>query len=120
MSGGFNNPLVGGGGALVYPSIHSPNFSEVAETGWSIDKNGNAFFFSITIQGGTFVLFGSGTGLFMYSGTPAFGNLILSIAPDSGMDQFGNPYPQGMGLGTINNDIIQLRPDLNAMILYGS
>lgn len=26
MSGGFNNPIIGGGGALVYPSIHSPDF----------------------------------------------------------------------------------------------
>jgi hypothetical protein len=51
VSGGFSNPIIGGGGALVYPSIHSPNFNLPAKTGWSIDKDGNAFFFTITAAG---------------------------------------------------------------------
>ena len=40
---GFSNPLVGGGGALVYPSIHSPNYV-LGVSGWSINKNGTAQF----------------------------------------------------------------------------
>ena len=31
-------------------------------------------------------------GLFFYSGTPALGNLVLSIAPVAGVDEFGNVY----------------------------
>lgn len=35
-------------------------------------------------------------GSFLYSGTPALGNLFLSNAPTSGTDGFGNAYKQGM------------------------
>lgn len=31
-------------------------------------------------------------GIFVYNGTPAFGNLKVSIAGQSGVDDFGNPY----------------------------
>lgn len=51
MSEGFANPIIGGGGGLVYPSIHSPDFVE-GTTGWSIDKNGNAEFNSLQLLGG--------------------------------------------------------------------
>lgn len=53
---GFSNPLVGGGGALVYPSIHSPNFN-INDPGaspvpsWAILKNGEAYLTSIIING---------------------------------------------------------------------
>lgn len=36
---------------------------------------------------------GGFTGLFVYSGAPAAGNLILSIAAAAGTDPFGNPFP---------------------------
>ena len=48
---GFNNPIIGGGGSLVYPAIHSPNFVQTPLQGWSIDKNGNAYFGSLTLSG---------------------------------------------------------------------
>ena len=40
---GFSNPIIGGGGTLVYPAIKSPNFV-AGVSGWSIDKDGNAYF----------------------------------------------------------------------------
>lgn len=49
---GFANPIIGGGGALVYPSIHSPGFTAAPLTGWSIDKDGNASFATITLGSG--------------------------------------------------------------------
>ena len=36
------------------------------------------------------------TGMFVYSGAPGSGNLIASIAPTSGTDQFGNAYQAGV------------------------
>lgn len=98
MSGGFNNPIVGGGGALVYPSIHSPDYVP-GVSGWSINKDGSAEFDDLTIRGtfeGTdFEI--SSAGIFIYSGTPAAGNLIASIASAAGSDRFGNAYVQGIG-----------------------
>lgn len=103
MSGGFNNPIIGGGGNLVYPSIQSPNFSLAGQTGWAILKNGNAFFFNITAEGtitattflGTDFVINS-AGEFFYSGAPASGNLGIAIAIPGGSDSFGNAYPEGV------------------------
>jgi hypothetical protein len=97
MSGGFNNPIVGGDGGLVYPSIHSPNFSAGPPiTGWSIDKNGNAYF-SGTVGGLSYEI--TSAGAFFYTGTPANGNLFLSIAATAGIDQYSNPYGSGLNVG---------------------
>lgn len=61
MAGGFNNPLVGDGGGLVYPSIHSPNFVH-GVSGWTINKDGSAEFRSITVAPGTSItIFVQGT-----------------------------------------------------------
>ena len=49
---GFSNPIIGGGGSLVYPAIKSPNFVQSPLRGWSIDKDGNAYFQTVTIGGG--------------------------------------------------------------------
>lgn len=48
--GGFGNPIIGGGGSLVYPSIHSPNF-QTGVMGWTINKDGSAEFSSAIIRG---------------------------------------------------------------------
>lgn len=97
----FSNPITGGQGALVRPAIKSPNYVPNV-SGWSINKDGSAEFNDIVIRGGTVV---SGTALY-YNGTPAFGNLIFSIAATAGTDSFGNAYQAGMtsysALGTIN------------------
>ena len=90
---GFSNPIIGGGGALVYPAIHSPNFVTTV-SGWTINKDGTAEFNSVTIRGGVLV---SGTSLY-YSGTPAAGNLIASISTAAGTDPFGNPYQPTMAV----------------------
>lgn len=37
----------------------------------------------------------NGSGIFVYSGTPAHGNLIYSIAAAGGTDPYGNAYPPG-------------------------
>jgi hypothetical protein len=91
------DPIVGGT-VLRIPAIQSPNFSLAGQTGWAIFQNGNAYFFNITAQGtitasafeGTdFVIYNSGE--FFYSGTPAAGNLVFSLAPPGvTQDQFGN------------------------------
>ncbi len=94
MSDGFSSPVVGGGGALIRPSAHSPGYVH-GTTGWSINKDGSAEFNNIVIRGGTVV---SGTALY-YSGTPALGNLVLSISPAAGIDPYGNAYPAGIAAG---------------------
>jgi hypothetical protein len=97
MSEGFNNPLVGGGGSLVYPSIHSPNFV-TGIAGWSINKDGSAEFNNVVIRNGQVV---SGTALY-YNGAPALGTLIASLSATGGTDVFGNVYPAGFNFGTWN------------------
>jgi hypothetical protein len=65
---GFNNPIIGGGGALVYPSIHSPGYVE-GESGWTVDQNGSAEFNNLSIRGtfnGLDYVINS-AGLFFYS-----------------------------------------------------
>lgn len=106
MSSGFSNPIIGGGGDLVYPAIMSPNFSLAGQTGWAILKNGNAYFFNIVAQGtitatsfiGTDFLINS-AGAFFYTGAPANGNLFCSIASAPGTDAFGNAYGSGVNVG---------------------
>lgn len=101
---GFSNPLVGGDGTLVYPQIQSPDFSIPAKTGWSIMKNGDAYFFNITAEGTitttTLIAQGATGGMFVYAGTPAAGNLIASAAGQAGTDAQGNDYVAGIGAYT--------------------
>jgi hypothetical protein len=47
----------------------------------------------ITFTGTNWIL--NSQGIFFYSGTPALGNLITSVAEAAGTDSFGNVYPQG-------------------------
>lgn len=42
------------------------------------------------------IIFGNTGGLFVYSGTPAFGNLITTITATSGTDPYGNAYLGGI------------------------
>lgn len=94
--GGFSNPIVGGT-ALRIPAIQSPGFV-AGSAGWIIRIDGSAEFNNLTIRGtfnGTDFILNS-SGLFVYSGTPANGNLIGSIAPASGTDGFSNAYLQGI------------------------
>jgi hypothetical protein len=97
MSTPFSNPITAGG-ILVQPDVQSPNFSIAGQTGWAILQNGLAYFYDIILSGGTitgpdYII--NTSGIFMYSGTPANGNLIVSIAPAAGTDAFGNVYVKG-------------------------
>lgn len=93
---GFDNPIVGGT-ALRIPAIQSPNF-QAGSAGWIIRIDGSAEFNNLTVRGtfnGTnFIL--NASGFFIYSGTPASGNLIASIASAAGTDSFGNTYLEGI------------------------
>ena len=99
MTDGFSNPIIGGGGALVYPSIHSPNFNVAnppasPTPSWGILKNGLAYFFGLVLAGGTitgpdYII--NSVGFFFYSGTPGPGNLVgSSVSNAGGVDAFGN------------------------------
>jgi hypothetical protein len=98
MTTPFTNSLTGQQGSLVRAQIKSPNFNLAQLIGWAILKNGNAYFNNVTVNGefaGTnFIL--NNSGLFLYSGTPAFGNLLVSAAPAPGTDTVGNTYPEGL------------------------
>lgn len=67
MSGGFSNPIISGGGGLVYPSIHSPDYA-AGSAGWTINKDGSAEFNNVDVRGsftGTDYLIDS-DGIFFY------------------------------------------------------
>ena len=107
---GFQNPIVGGI-ALRKPAIRSPDYV-TGVSGWTINIDGSAEFnngvfrgtvTASTFQGTDFII--NQQGIFLYSGTPATGNLIISIASVAGTDSFGNVYPKGInvsGGGLIN------------------
>lgn len=81
---GFSNPIVGGGGALVYPAIHSPNFVHGA-TGWSLNKDGSAEFHSVSLP------------------TGAGGNVItLAAGAPSGPGITAGDLWFNLGLGTVS------------------
>lgn len=115
------NPVVGST-VLRIPAIQSPNFSMSAGTGWAIFQDGTAYFFDITASGSvtstTLVIDSSGGGIFFYSGIPAFGNLVGSWAEQAGSDAYGNSYTQGIAIGVLSNTEIQIRPDLDAVLVY--
>jgi len=103
---GFSNSVIGGQGALVRQQIMSPNFnlanpSASPTPSWAVLKNGLAYFFGLVLSGGTitgpdYII--NSSGIFIYSGAPANGNLIGSWAGVAGTDAFGNAYPQGFNV----------------------
>lgn len=95
---GFIDPIVGGI-SLRIPAIRSPNYVP-GVSGWTINIDGSAEFNNLTIRGeffGTdFII--ENKGIFFYSGPPANGNLVLSIAATAGTDDFGNTFPSGFNI----------------------
>jgi hypothetical protein len=94
-------------GALAIPSVRSPNFAS-GISGWSINQDGSAEFNNLTLRGNQvfpngFISNGDGTltdkpGFFLYSGTPAVGNLVYSCTASqtgAGHDKFSNAYLDG-------------------------
>lgn len=88
----FDQPLTAGT-VLVRSDIRSQNFV-AGSAGWRVEANGNAEFNSVIIRGGTVI---SGLALY-YNGTPALGNLVMSISATAGTDSFGNAYVAGVGV----------------------
>lgn len=53
----------------------------------------------------------TGEGMFIYSGVPAAGNLVVAITNQAGTDDYGNAYQQGVSvLDEANNAFIALGP----------
>lgn len=52
------------------------------------------------------ILIGNNGAILFYNGNPGPGNLVISLAPEAGVDRFGNAYPEGLhitnGTSTIN------------------
>jgi len=102
---GWGNEVFGAG-VLRYPQIMSPNFnlanpSASPANSWALLQNGLAYIFGLVLSGGTitgpdYII--NTSGIFIYSGTPALGNLIGSWAGSAGTDAFGNVYPQGFNV----------------------
>ena len=89
------NPVVGGN-VLRRQAIESPNYTP-GVSGWVIKQDGSAEFNNLTIRGtfnGTDFVINS-AGFFLYSNTPAAGNLVNSVTNFPGTDQFGNHYLTG-------------------------
>lgn len=111
---GFQNPIVGGT-ALRIPAIQSPNF-QAGSLGWIIRIDGSAEFNNVVIRGGVIV---SGTSLY-YNGTPAAGNLFMSISAAAGTDSFGNAYVKGVGLYGASGQLIAKDTAGNTTTLSGN
>lgn len=87
----FQDELAGGV-VLVRPALQSPNYS-AGSAGWAVKVDGSAEFNNVTIRGATV----AGGNALYYNGTPAAGNLIVSISGAAGSDTFGNAYVKGIG-----------------------
>lgn len=108
MTEGFSNSVIGGEGTLVRPQIASPNFNIANPAAsptpsWAVLKNGLAYIFGLVLSGGTitgpdYII--NPSGAFFYTGTPALGNLAISIVPGtvSVTDPEGNTAPPGITL----------------------
>lgn len=101
----FNNVTVRG-------TLQSSNFV-AGSAGWQLLNSGHAEFNDVTIRGATQV---GGKSLY-YTGTPALGNLLLSIAGTAGTDSFGNAYVQGLGVYSSDG---QLQADGSNLSVTGS
>lgn len=122
----FAHDVAGGQGNLIAAQLKSPNFDLATQTGWAVLRNGDAYFFNITAAGSvtanTVIVKGSGDGVFIYDGAPALHTLVVSLASASGTDAYGNSYT-GPGIsvsapGAGGKNIIQIRPDQSAILVY--
>lgn len=108
MSIEFENPLTAGT-VLVREQIQSQNY-DPGNDGWVIKANGDAEFNNLTIRG---TFYGSEfvmdeNGMFFYDGTPASGNLIMSIAAEQGTDPYGNDYRRGVMVYNASGSSLQM------------
>jgi hypothetical protein len=101
------------GVVLVRPALQSPDYTP-GVSGWAIKIDGSAEFNNVVIRGGTVV---SGLALY-YDGTPAAGNLIMSIAAEAGTDEFGNDYVSGMTVYDSSGSSIQVDAGSGTSAIY--
>lgn len=109
-------------------AIQSPDYVP-GVAGWIIRQDGSVEFnngvFRGTLTAATFIgtdFIINQAGAFFYAGPPASGNLILALVNAAGTDAFGNAY-SGPGIsvsapGAGGKNEIQVRPDLNAILIY--
>jgi hypothetical protein len=126
---GWDQDIAGGVGKLIVPVLQSPNFSLADQTGWAILKNGDAYFFNVTAEGSVtatvVIAEGPGSGTFVYDGPAALNTLVVSVASQAGVDEWGNAYSgPGISISAPGPDggknEIQIRPDKNAVLIYAS
>jgi hypothetical protein len=112
MSEGFQHAIAGGQGKLIVSQLQSPNFQLSPLTGWAVLKNGEAYFADVIVsgsfEGNDFLV--TTVGMFFYAGTPALGNLILSVVPGTAAvtDPEGNTAQPGVTAGLASSTQIQL------------
>lgn len=78
---------------------------------------------AMTITGATVITDSTTGGVFVYDGDPTLGNLIVSIAAESGVDPFGNAFPQGIDVtrGVLSGAEITVEPGPdNGIFVYGT
>ena len=134
------------GQILVRPALQSPNYS-AGTTGWAVKLDGSAEFNNVTIrstlQSGNFVTGVSGWQLLQsghaefndvtirgatvaggqalyYNGTPAAGNLIVSISGTAGTDAFGNTYVKGIGAYGAAGQVVAKDSAGNSTVMSGN
>ncbi len=96
---GFRNPIAALGGALTFPSIHSPDYeTSGGVTGWTINRDGTASFNTL---GGSVQI--TNFGVFFYVPTAGTGNLFMSLANADGVDPYGNSYHKGQFINSHQN-----------------
>lgn len=104
MSGGFANPVVDQTGNLQITSVQSPGFSLGPPiVGWQIDKNGQAFFQSISVGGGQqriYVQPNAPPWSFTVAGTPVGQFFTVSTAQSASI-VVGNQFTDTFNPGTV-------------------
>lgn len=118
---GYANSILGGASKLIRAAIQSPNYIP-GTTGWTVNKDGSAEFNNLSIRGTFFGLtyIINSSGAFFYSGTPALGNLVISIATSAGTDSFGNAYKADVGVYSPDGTFIELIAGTPASVFIGS
>ena len=105
----FGNPILGGAGALVRQSIHSPDYVP-GVSGWTINKDGSAEFNDVTLRGDLHIIGDDGSEVWIREQDSAA--VIALYPPDLpvtsdpaylvGFNNFGT-YPELLMLGPSDN-----------------
>lgn len=91
--GGFNNPVVGGGGDLVRERIRSPDYVP-GVSGWTINQDGSAEFNETEVRGEITVTDPDGSQIHIFDEDPGDGAVIDLLPAD------GTPAPVAARLST--------------------